>query len=78
MSTVTGKALDCEIMSKECRLCLPWRCRKEKQTGCGESLWSGSCAKARMCGTGTEAPWLAPYKLQVYYGKAIMGEYTES
>ena len=25
MSTVTGKALDCEIMSKECRLCMPWR-----------------------------------------------------
>ena len=24
-STVTGKALDCEIMSKECRLCMPWR-----------------------------------------------------
>ena len=25
MPTVTGKALDCEIMSKECRLCMPWR-----------------------------------------------------
>ena len=25
MSTVTGKALDCEIMSKECRFCMPWR-----------------------------------------------------
>ena len=23
MPTVTGKALDCEIMSKECRLCMP-------------------------------------------------------
>ena len=25
MSTVTGQALDCEIMSEECRLCMPWR-----------------------------------------------------
>ena len=25
MSTVTGKALDCEIMSEEFRLCMPWR-----------------------------------------------------
>ena len=25
MSTVTGKALDCEIMSKECRACMPSR-----------------------------------------------------
>ena len=28
MSTVPGKALDCEIMSKECRLCMPWRAKE--------------------------------------------------
>lgn len=25
LSTVTGKALDCEVMSKECRQCMQWR-----------------------------------------------------
>ena len=25
LSTVIGKALDCKVMSKECRLCVPWR-----------------------------------------------------
>jgi len=24
MSTITGKALDCEVMSKECKQCVQW------------------------------------------------------
>ena len=39
LSTVTGKALDCEVMSKECRLCLPWRGKERSPEF--EEFWEG-------------------------------------
>ena len=38
-STVTGKALDCEIMSEECSLCVPWR--GNKATPEFQDWWEG-------------------------------------
>lgn len=39
LSTVTGKALDCEVMSKECRQCKVWRGREGSQAF--EHWWEG-------------------------------------
>lgn len=39
LSTVTGKALDCEVMSKEYRMCMPWRGKERSREF--QDWWEG-------------------------------------
>lgn len=52
LSTVTGKALDVEVMSKECRECMVWR-RQRKELLSFDEWWEGHqhCCQANHYGS---------------------------